>query len=303
MPGYDEASAEAIASLDNEQQVNDDAAASPEGAPEASEPSSETPAVVPPTEQPQPGDSDFDPAKWSLKFRDQVVQPKDRNHLIQLAQQGFSYSQRMQDLKRQEGELKAQGQQYQQYQKLADAFQKNPTFREKLLAMYQESLAGGQQQAPAPQGENQQPAHAQLPPELLEEINELKSWKEKYTEQQVDQQVSTEIQSLRSKYTRDDWDVPNTSGMSLIKEIIAHNYGHPSMTLEQAYRDLMFDKVGTNAKAEGLKQAAAVQKKQAKQGVVAGRAPAAPSGKPAGINTSASYDELAQQAIAEFVKS
>jgi len=311
--GYDEAAADAIASLSaeagNEQPEASEATASEEGAPETSEvpDSSESSTEETAAEEPQPGDADFDPQAWQLKFRDQTIVPKDRKHLVDLAQQGFSYSQRMQQLKQQEQDIQGKAQQYQQYEKLAQAFQSNPQFRDKLLAMYNESLAGGTQ--PTEKQAEAQEQVAQLPPQLLQEIEDLKQWRSQYEETQIDQTVKSEIESLKSKYSREDWDVPNTGGMSLMKEIIQHNFNNPAMSMEQAYRDIMFDKQTAlaktdtqNAKAEGLKQAAETRKKQVKAGVVAGKAPAAPKGGKGGVNPKASYDQLAQQAIAEFVK-
>ena len=64
------------------------------------------------------GDPNWNPSEWQLKFRDQTIVPKDRAHLVNLAQQGFSYSQRMQELKQREEQLNGKSQQYDQYAKL-----------------------------------------------------------------------------------------------------------------------------------------------------------------------------------------
>lgn len=313
MSSYDEAAAQAIASLEEgnqgdqgdqetpesseEQPQETEQPDSPEeGAPEASE----KPAGQPPAQPP----SDFDANAWQLKFRDKVITPKSKDELIRLAQQGFSYSQRMQQLKQQADQLKQQEQEVAQYRKLTKAFQENPKFREQIMAMYNQSLAQqGQPQSQGEGGQSQaQQQAAQLDPGVMQQIQELQSWKNQYEEQLADQNVKNEMEALKNKYQRDDWDTMGTNGLTLMKEILQHNYQNPRMSLEQAYRDLMFDKDRTAAKADGLKQAQQARKKQQKQGVVTGKSPAAPK-KPSGkVDTSRSYDELAQQAINEFVK-
>jgi len=220
------------------------------------------------------GDPNWNPQEWQLKFRDQVVVPKDRNHLINLAQQGFSYSQRMQEMKSREDQLNAQKAQYDQYAKLEDAFARNPAFREQIMQWYQNSLTPGVTQSQAAAASPQQ---SSIPPELLQEIQSLKEWKQNFEsfqqqqqEQQADNEIMSEIQQLQQKYARDDWESPASNGNSLLKEVIKHAYDLGGVKLETAYRDLMWDSHTKQSEIGGMKKAAEAQAASRKAGVIAG---------------------------------
>jgi hypothetical protein len=223
-----------------------------------------------------PVTDDFNPDTWQLKYRDQTIKPKDRNHLISLAQQGFSYSQRMAELKAREQEIETNRQRYEQYEKLEAAFEKNPKFRDQIFEWYQQSFTPAQQQQQQQQVQ-QQAGTAQIPPELIEEITALKQWREEQQQQaqqqqaqQADQQVMGEIEKLKEKYPRDDWDSLSSNGVTLIQEIVKHALDNGGIKLETAYRDLMWDTHVRTTEAETLKKAAEDKKAAAKAGIVSG---------------------------------
>jgi hypothetical protein len=251
------------------------------------------------------GDPSWNPKEWQLKFRDQTIVPKDRNHLVSLAQQGYSYSQRMNELKQREAQLNSQSQQYEQYKQLEQAFEKNPQFREQIMQWYQNSLTPGV----APQSQaNATPQQSSIPPELLKEIQELKGWKEEFTQYQqqqleakADQEIQSEIQSLQQKYQRDDWETPSSNGGdTLMKEIIKHAYEMGGVKLEVAYRDLMWDQHTKDAEIGGMKKATESQKAARAAGTVAGGkskgASAAPAFNPAGMD----YRDIEKQIKHDF---
>ena len=234
------------------------------------------------------GDPAWDGKAWQLKFRDQTIVPKDRNHLINLAQQGYSYSQRMHEVKQKEDQLNAQQAQYDQYKKLEEAFEKNPNFREQIMQWYQSSLTPGVGQQQAATAGAQQ---SSIPPELLREIQELKGWKEEFTqfqqqqlEQKADQEIASEMEALKGKYARDDWDTPSSNGDTLLKEVIKHAYELRGVKLETAYRDLMWDAHTKDAEVTGMKKATESQKAARAAGVVAGGKSKAGGAPPAEVN-------------------
>jgi hypothetical protein len=254
--------------------------------------------------QPVGGDPNWNPSEWQLKFRDQTIVPKDRAHLVNLAQQGFSYSQRMQEVKQREAELNAQRQQYDQYAKLEDAFSKNPQFRDQIMQWYQQSLTPGVRPAQAAQAS---PEQSSIPPELLQEIQSLKEWKsqfEQYQQQQqeaaADQEIVNELEALKGKYARDDWEQESSNGATLAKEVLKHAYELGGVKLETAYRDLMWDSHTKNAEVSGMKKAAESQAASRKAGTVAGgrskgAAPAAEM-NPAGME----YRDIEARIKADF---
>jgi hypothetical protein len=294
--GYDDVGAQASADLGTENQPPAEEQ-QPEGEQESQQQQTQQ------VQGQQTQDPNFNPSQWQLKFRDRVITPKDRQHLVNLAQQGYSYSQRMQELNQKEQELKGMAERYSQYDRLSDAFQKNPKFKEQIFKLYQES---DQIQAPQAQPGQPQAQQGAVPEPIIKELNELRQWRQSIDgyfqtqqERQAEEEVNKEIETLKGKYQRQDWDVPNQEGITLTQEIVRHSLNNGSMPLDRAYRDLMYDRVQTNTQAETLKQAATQQVKQKKAGVVA-----APGGKPAAaggsVNAKASYDQLAQQALKDM---
>jgi hypothetical protein len=215
--------------------------------------------------------SNWNPNDWQLKYRDQTITPRDKKHLTDLAQKGFSYSQRLEEMNKREEELNGLKGRYSQYEKLEEAFEKNPEFRKQLFDMYNGVLTPGMKK-------EGQPANGQsVPPEVLKEIQELKGWKQTFEQQQeeqaqakVEQEIMGEMDELKKKYTRDDWETPSSNGNTLLKEICQHAYNLGGVKLETAYRDLMWDQQSKNAEAEGRKAAANAQKAGAKAGIVSG---------------------------------
>lgn len=230
----------------------------------------------------------WDGTKWSLKYRDQTIIPKDRDHLVNLAQQGFSYSQRMEELKNREKQLETQGAKFSQYEKLEKAFEANPKFRDQVYKWYDQSFTPEQQKAT--EAQTQQQAGGNIPPELLQEIASLKEFKAQFEAQQeqqavakADEAVVSEIDDLKKQFPRDDWDSPASNGMTLTQEIIKHSLDNGGMKLATAYKDLMWDQHVKTTEAETLKKSAENKKASARAGIVAG-------GKSKGAVTAAEPD-------------
>jgi hypothetical protein len=249
------------------------------------------------------GDPNWNPEHFPLKFRDQIIKPKSREELIGLAQQGYSYSQRMHQLNEKEQQLNAQAQQYAQYQKLEQAFEQNPGFRKQILDWYNNSLSPAQQQE---QKEGNAGA-SQLPPEIVNQIRELTEFKstfEQHQQQQMQEQVDTEVRKemddLKQKYPREDWEIQNSNGLTLMQEIVKHSIDNGGIKLESAFRDKMFDQHTQNVQAETLKKQAEEAAAAKKAGVVsAGKgkgATPAQQPNPAGMD----YSQIEKMIKAEY---
>ena len=78
--------------------------------------------------QGQPGTpaATWNPQEWGMTYKGQQVFPKDRQHLVNLAQQGWGYSQSMEQLKREKAEIEASKGQYSKYDALEKALTQNP---------------------------------------------------------------------------------------------------------------------------------------------------------------------------------
>jgi hypothetical protein len=241
-----------------------------------------------PTPAPAP-QGNWNPDEWGLSYRGQTIKPKDRQHLINLAQQGLSYSQSMAALKQQQEEMQKR---YQGYDQLDNLFRTNPAVAQRVAAVLQEMEQGTPQQ--------QQQAAMQLPPEFLNEIQELKEFKTTFVQQQADQQLDAEIAKLKGDYADEQWDAPDPNGQgTLIYRVMKHAYDNKFPNLNSAYRDLMWDHRQTAIKADALKQGVANRQAQTKAGVLTGATPGQPSQRPQfTYNKSDSYNDLVGKAVA-----
>ena len=234
--------------------------------------------------------------EWALNFKGQQIIPKDRQHLVNLAQKGYSYESAMEQLNQERQKLTQQGQSYQKYSQLDEALQGNQEFARKLWDFVQQNKAGQQQQQ---QGEQQ----SELPPQVssaLSELEELKSWKQQLQEQQANQAIEKEINDLASQYPNYEWQADDGTG-TLAWKIMKHAYDNGITSMKMAFRDMMFDKSATTVKMDTLKQAKETQQAQHRQGVV--QSSGAPTNMPmkkSGYSPADSYNELTQKALASL---
>lgn len=245
---------------------------------------------------------DFDSNKWTLKFRGRDVIPKDRQHLINLAQQGYLYSQRAQDLKTREEQLNQQASQYEQYKKLAEAFKANPKLQEKIMSLYHQEVNGqGQPQQQPGQPNSPQPDLSAIQP-YLQKIETLEQRLSQFDNVQADKELRAEVDGLRQKYPDANWDQMNEEGRTFEWEVLNHAYKNGMKTLEQAYRDLMWDSMQTQTRANAIKSQAEQQQKLRKQGIVSGRTSQAAPTPPAQNIRELDYNQIAEKVISGDLK-
>jgi hypothetical protein len=237
----------------------------------------------------------FKPDLFKLKYRGSQVTPKDYNHAVQLMQQGWSYSQAMEQVKREKADLEARGQAYSQYEKLDQAFKQNPAFAQKIWQMYQEAQGGAQAQpAQQPQQQSADPRVQQLYQTVSQMQQKLQTW-DNY---QADQEVQREMGDLKSKMPDIQWDQTTESGHSLMYDVLSHAHQHRFPSLMAAARDYLWDSHAANARMSGAQQVADAKRKASKQGVVSagGNGPAQSSGKTVNVKD-VSYDDLTSMAL------
>ena len=268
------------------------------------------------------GASDFNPQQWGLKYRDQTVFPKDRAHLVTLAQQGFGATQRLSELNRREAQLKAVADKYAMYDQLEKGWEGNPAIKQELAALVskyagQQGQQGQQQQTP--QGTQPQAASvAGLPPEvqqtikgLRDEIAQLKQvaqvipqmqqrW-QTIDEREQDTALKGELEALKAndKYKGFDWATDSGDG-ALNVRVMKRALELGGVPLETALKDIMWDAQRTNVEASTLQNVAEQTRQNRKAGIVQGGRSAAPPppAKPK-IDRTTDYRALAQQAAAD----
>jgi hypothetical protein len=229
----------------------------------------------------------FDPKQFEYKYKGQAYSPKDRNHLVQLMSKGHSYESSMAQIKQEQQRIQQMGERYKPYEQLDQYFQKNPQFKQELLALHQKYQQQGQ-----PQG--------QLPPQLQGEIEELKQFKNQFIQQEADRKLDTSIQSVKQKYAAYDWATDDGEG-SLENKVLRFMAENEILDFEKGFRAFAFDMAEARAKAQGLSQAAQAQQQRHRAGVVDGGAPSVPATPRAAPNPArSSYNQLANQAKAEL---
>jgi hypothetical protein len=262
--GYEQAASDGLADpsvSSGEQPANSDAAGTQ---PDASQAASNT--------------STWNPEEWAINVNGQKVLPKSRENILQWANQGYGYSQKAAELNKQRQELEAQKGQYAQYSQLNEAFEKNPSFRNKIIELYQQS----QQGTATPQ---QQAQVGQLPPEIMQKLQRVDSLESEFQaikEEKEDKLLDQEIQSLQSKFKDEPWNVDAGQG-TLLFQVLKKAQETGLTNLEDVYKMIRFDHVRANTEAATRKQLADQQAENARKGVVASptsQKPSAPQFNP-----------------------
>lgn len=231
---------------------------------------------------------EWDGNQWALNFKGQTVIPKDRDHLVNLAQKGYSFEQRMEALNKQQREIEQLKQQYGQYADLDEHFKSNPDFQREVMQLQQKYTTGRPSEGADP---NYQALTA-----LQRELEDLKSWKQAQIQQTEDREVQAQIDALKSKYPNHQWDVDDGNG-TLYQKIIKHSLEKDIGNLESAYRDYFWDQKATMAANEALKQNASKRQEQHKAGIVESGIPAAQPPQNTFNVKGKSWDEISQEAL------
>lgn len=200
---------------------------------------------------------EWDGSKYVLKFRGKEIIPKSREELINLAQQGHQYSQKISALNQQRDQLNAQAQRYNELEKLIKAIEENPEFKQYIFNYKQT----GQQQET---GAIDQNVIKQM---IQPHLQEVTSVKEELEAQKADIELEKETAALKSKYPNEDWDSQDENGRTYVHDVYEHAL-NSNLPLETAYRDLKFPTIATNAEAEALKRKQEQEAANRKKGIV-----------------------------------
>lgn len=253
----------------------------------------ETEGVEQPGQQATP--STEDAPEWfkadlvKLKYRGAEVSPKDYNHAKELMQKGWSYEQAMAGIAQQKQEYEANKQRFADYEKLDEAFKQNPAFAQRIQQMYLEAQG---QQAP----EQAQSHGQQLAPELMEKFKQYDGFIAQAQNAQADTAVRGEIESLKGKYSTENWDAVTETGFSFLRDVLKHAHDNRFPSIEAAYRDYTFERVANNAKMAATEQVANQRQRQARQGIVSTGAQKPAQAAPPVDISGKSYDELTEMA-------
>jgi hypothetical protein len=279
--------------------------------------SPEQPTEAP--EQPQEA-KPWEPPEWShFEWNGKKLFPDSPDKAKQWLSMGYNYSQRMGELNKQHAERLAQ---IEKQQKEWEAEQKRLSpYREvdQYAAQNKEWWDFVQQQY---QERAQWRASQGLPPELqqqlapvLGELNELKSWKQTWEQQQAeiaqrqqeeeyqrqDQALDAEIKSLQEQFPNYDFSaVDPATGQTLELAILKHAEAHGIPTFKAAVWDYLGPKLIVDAKANGQVQAAKQVQAKAKAGIIGQTPTPTKVVQPAQNLKAKSYNDLRDEALREF---
>lgn len=243
----------------------------------------------------------WDGNAFALNFRGRTVVPESREKLLNWAQLGYSSNQRSQQLQNQEREIQTRLAAVKEYEQLAEAFKKNPAFKQQVLNWYYQSMG-------APQGQpqnRQDQGQGQFDPSVLnpfaEQLSSLQGRLESFERNQADSSLQKEINELTGKYKNVDWNTPDESGRTFLHEVLQNAHQMGGIPLEVAFRHIYWDQAMQNAQAQALSNQNTQRQANAKKGQ-----PIAGAGKPAGAKAqepmkvgSMSWNEIARAALAE----
>lgn len=246
------------------------------------------PVETQPVQGGTPAPADFDGNNWQLNFKGQTIIPKDREHLINLAQQGYGYSQGMEQLNVRNREIDEIQTKYKPYEELHNTLQANPQFAKELWELQNRYTQGSDI------GEDADPRITQIQTEMADHKQRLDGFLNK----QADIDVKSEQNDLRTAFPDEKWDF-NDGESTFMEKIVKHALSSGSVPLKMAYHDFNFAQSQINSKADGLKQAQNTRVDQSKQGIVNNAPGGVQPGVPA-YTAGETYNTLEEKAIKEL---
>lgn len=224
----------------------------------------------------------------------------DRQKVMQWANQGYDYAQKMQDYNRRNAEIERAKSElkstYEPYEQINQYARKNPEWWNHVVSAYENRA----QQAAQSNG-------GQVPPELLQKLDALEQFKTNFEQrisqekrEQEDQALSQDVQSIRKQYPNIDFDSPDQDGYSLEQRVMKHAVDSGINSYRAAFRDLRHDDLLKLAQEQAKEETAKALQSRTKQGIL-GKTPAPKTGLARAENTRAkTYDDLAGEALREL---
>lgn len=244
-----------------------------------------------PQQQQQQQQPTWNGSEYQLNYRGQMVAPQSKEELINLAQKGYSYSQAMEQLKKErsawEEEMKSKKALFDKYDQFDGMLKKNPQLTQHLMQQIQDFHSQAKQQGAGPQ---QQQSY--VPPELVDRIGALEQMIAMREQAEADSKLDADLAALRHKHPNYAWDGENGLEQQLLQFADYNNI----ISLDHAFRIMMWDSMQTEQRANGMKQV----QQQRRQGIVQSGQPAPVSPKAPTYKRGDSYNDLAERMAAEL---
>ena len=245
-----------------------------------------------------PAQPDFDPNHWQLNVKGQQIVPKDRQHLIDLAQKGSSFESNQAAFNQERISFQSQIQNLEQYKPMDQWINGDQA---KIQALNQ--FITGYGQKPAPDYIDEETAqgfssvHAELA-EMKQKFQTQEQREEARAVKEADTELNTEISDLRKTYPKYNFDLDDGTG-NLERKVLQFASDNGINNLTHAFRVMMFDSSQTSAKMDALKQQTQSVQQQSKAGVVTQGMPVGQSVKKIDFKNK-SMGTLAEEAKLEY---
>jgi len=231
---------------------------------------------------------EFNSQHWALNYRGQQSFPRDRNHLIDLAQKGQGYERGQEELNRMKTEYAQKEAGFQKYADLENRFNSDPTFAQKVWDLNNQQVNGGVQES-----YEQDPRYDNL----LGEVNTLKESLQFQQSEQADTSLNTEIRELQSNPTfqGQDWNMDNGYG-SLTNRVMQHSLDGNFPSLAAAAKDYLWDSMQSRTAGKVLKTSADQIQANHRQGIMNANSAPPPPAQPLDFSKE-TYNSLAEKAV------
>lgn len=250
------------------------------------------------------------PNEYEIEYSGQKIKAPIEK-VLKWASMGYGAPIKIGELQKRATDYEAKLKSYEPYDKIYKPIDewaaKNPEKWQALFSQWQAAQYGGVPQPQNGQAPNAEQIRAQLPPELLQELQASREWRENQIQekqvqrtQAADQGLDHEIMSIRKQYSNLDFDAPDETGNSLEYQILKHatHMGIPSF--RAAFRDYCFDKLGKISESKGLERGSVPAKTKAD---LLGKAPASNTrgSRPAAeFVKTRNYDQIHEHVLQEL---
>ena len=202
---------------------------------------------------------------------------EDINTILKRAGMGYNYAQHMQDFKQKQSDLESRFQQAESIEKKWKPYEEyatqNPDWANHVRTAYEQRTTFNPDGTGQPIG--QSPSNAQTPElqSLMQELNELKKFRDDYNndkqlmaQQQQDQELNEQIKGVQSEYPDIDFSHTDpTTGKSLEFQVLEHGNTHGISNFRAAFRDFYHDQLVSRATTQAQEQVAkSLQQRQQK---------------------------------------
>jgi two-component sensor histidine kinase len=191
-----------------------------------------------------------------------IKAPVDK--LTKWASQGYDYSQRMEQFRKEQARHNEMIQAYDKYKKVDEYVQKDPQWWSFVEEQWNNRLA------------NEDPTLRRVQAIVEEKLAPVQSLLQQQEEQakqaqiqQEDSALTQDIKSIRERYSDLDFDTPDVEGKSLELKILEHATSHKFPTFKSAFLDFYHDQLEKRWEARGREALSKDVEKRQKLGLSA----------------------------------